>query len=59
VAHNHAMENLESSVKLEIHATPCVHGLIRPIRRWYKMSENVLMTIHAMDTRKNKRRNKR
>jgi len=54
IEQNNDIENLECPGQQDVSATPNVPGLVRPTRKSRRQTEKVLMTVNAVETRRNK-----
>jgi hypothetical protein len=51
---NNGTEDLECSEQQDVSAAPNVPGLVRPTRKSKRQAEKLLMTVNAVETRRNK-----
>jgi len=54
IEQDNSIEDLECPEQRDVSATPNVPGLIRPTRKSERQAEKVLMTVNAIETRRNK-----
>jgi len=54
IVQDNGIEYLECPEKWDVSATPNVRRLIRPIRKSKRQAEQVLVTVNAIETRRNK-----
>jgi len=54
IEHNNGIEDLECPEQQDVSAAPNVPGLVRPTRKSKRQAENVLVTVNAVETRRNK-----
>jgi hypothetical protein len=52
--HNNGIEDPECPALQDVSAAPNVPGLVRPTRKSKRQAEQVLMTVNAVETRRNK-----
>jgi len=54
IEHNNGIEDLECPEQQDVSAAPNVHGLVRPTQKSKRQAEKVLVTVNAVETRRNK-----
>jgi len=54
IEHNNAIEDAECPEQQDVSATPNVPGLVRLTRKSKSQSEKLLVTVNAVETRRNK-----
>jgi len=54
IEHNNGIQDPECSEQQDVSATPNVPGLVRPTRKSKRQAEKVLVTVNAVETRRNK-----
>jgi len=54
IEHNNGIEDPECPEQQDVSATPNVPGLVRPTRKSKRPAEKVLVTVNAVETRRNK-----
>jgi len=59
IEHNNGIEDPECPEQQDVSATPNVPGLVRPTRKSKRQAEKVLVTVIAVETRRNKRGKKK
>jgi len=59
IEHNNGIENSECPEQQDVSATPNVPGFVRPTRKSKRQAEKVLVTVYAVETRRNKGRKKK
>jgi len=54
IEHNNCIEDPECQEQQHVRAAPNVPGLIRPTRKTQRQAEKVLVTVNAVEMRRNK-----
>jgi hypothetical protein len=54
IEHNNCIEDPECPEQQDVCAAPNVPGLVRPTRKSKRQAEKVLVTVNAVETRRNK-----
>ena len=54
IEHNNGFEDPECPEQQDVSAAPNVPGLVRPTRKSKRQAETVLVTVNAVETRRNK-----
>jgi len=54
IEHNNGIKDTECPEHQDVSAAPNVPGLVRPTRKSKRQAEKVLMTVNAVETRRNK-----
>jgi len=54
IEHNNCIEDPEYPEQQDVSATPNVPGLVRPTRKSKRQAEKVLLTVNAVEMRRNK-----
>jgi len=54
IEHNNGIEDPECPEQQDVRAAPNVPGLVRPTRKSKRQAEKVLVTVNAVETRRNK-----
>jgi hypothetical protein len=54
IVQTNGVENPECAEQQDVSAVPNVPGLVQPIRKSERQAEKVLVTVNAIETRRNK-----
>jgi hypothetical protein len=54
IAHNSGIEDPECPEQQDVSATPNVAGLVQPTQKSKRQADKVIMTVNAVETRRNK-----
>jgi len=54
IEHNNGIEDPECPEQQDVSASPNVPGFVRPTRKLKRQAEKVLVTVNAVETRRNK-----
>jgi len=54
IEHNNGIEDPECPEQQDVGAAPDLHGFVRPTRKSTRQAEKVLVTVNAVETRRNK-----